>query len=100
MKINTDKFWYEMGEKAEIQNINSYYIQKQHNMDGYVENYTIRKIVNDFSYQILHLFEEQDYYPINKNFLPDLYEILDTNNKALINIMRKKKLKRLCLNIL
>ena len=94
-KIETKKYWYIKGNKITTQKIGDFYIQAIYDRFGEIEDYTIRKIINDYSYETLFLYKDQDYFPISINFLSDLYEIKDTNNPVIIKFLRKKKLERL-----
>ena len=95
-KIHDGNYWYIIDEKPSFQKINHFYAQKQY---GRINNtYCIRKIVSNFSHNILFDHEKEGYYPININYISELYEIKDTNNKNLNLINRKEKIKRLLNN--
>jgi len=94
-KVVIDDYWYLINEIPCEQKINNFYIQPQYDKYGKIEKYIIRKIISNYSFDILFSFKKEGYYPIDKDFIPNLYEIENTNNKFFKKYLRKKKIKRL-----
>jgi len=93
--IRHGNYWYEKGNKVTNEKYNHFYLQKQFDTVKKKTYYDVRKIIKNFDFDMLFKYEKYDYYPININVISDLYEIKDTNNPALKNIIRLNKLKRI-----
>jgi len=92
--IFTKKYWYAIDiKKSGNIKLNNFYIQDV--TDEYGERYIVRKIINNYTDDIVFLYEDKDYYPAPLSIIRELYEIINTNNPIIKKIIRIKKMKRL-----
>ena len=96
-RIYTDKYWYDIKKLDKNIKMNHFYIQKVTNYYNNSYKYILRKIIKNYSFDILYKFiNEYDYYPISIDINLNYYKIINTNNSFIYQkIYRKRKFKKI-----
>jgi len=93
MRVNTEKYWYDIVEFDGNVKMNHFYIQEIEDNQANTIRYILRKIVNNYSFNNLYDYvNDYDYYPVG----PDMiylryYKIIDSNNHILFQKRNRKR---------
>jgi hypothetical protein len=92
MRVYTEKYWYDIEEFDNKLKYDHFYIQEIEDNMNNRHYFILRKIVKNYSHDILYDYiDDYDYYPISNDMQLRYYKIIDSNNLFLFQKRNRKR---------